>query len=216
MGLASDKLAGPYETNPYSGLRAVDELGIRDIQDYEGMFAAQAARDALSQRNADIAANKSAITDPAAGFRGISEGRKDADAPDTESPSFGGYGRGDPSYGDAPGMGGSDPGGGGNTGGATAGDNPGGPGADDGSGQSLRRGGVLRASGRKSQQLTWGEPGTKGETAIFVPELMKKAGIQGREQEVIQALRTMLRFLEDSQSAQRTPAKTPGTKKEAA
>jgi hypothetical protein len=59
---------------------------------------------------------------------------------------------------------------------------------------------VRKASGKETITTKWGEPSTGGETAIFIPEIMKKMGMQGREQEVIQALQTMLQILTGNQN----------------
>jgi hypothetical protein len=69
-----------------------------------------------------------------------------------------------------------------------------------------KAGGVMRTTRPETKTIRWGEPGTapggaSGETAIFIPEIMKRMGMQGREQEVIQALQTMLRILKGNQAS---------------
>ncbi len=70
----------------------------------------------------------------------------------------------------------------------------------DASDASMARGGVAKA--RKATRATFGEAGP--ETAIFIPEMMKQLGLQGRERDVIRALREALRDLEGSVKPRKT------------
>ncbi len=102
---------------------------------------------------------------------------------------------GDPSEGES-GAGGS----GADTSGGSSG-----PGGDADSGWA--KGGVSRV--KRTTRATYGEPGTagngkSGETAIFIPEMMKQLGLQGRERDVIRALREALRDLEGSVKLRKT------------
>lgn len=101
--------------------------------------------------------------------------------------SSGGVGVGGDS---ASGTGGADAGGSGGTGGTGAGDSGsgGGPGGEAG-GRAL--GGVDKVN--KPTRVTFGEYGP--ETAIFIPEHMKRPGLQPKEASVIRALDQLLREL---------------------
>jgi hypothetical protein len=102
--------------------------------------------------------------------------------------------------------------GGNNKGGDTAGagpgsnDNAGGGVGGGGGAEGDRLGGVHRTTKQKTTNWTWGEPGTagpgkSGETAIFIPDMMKKLGLQGRERDVVDALREALKALEPPKKA---------------
>ncbi len=120
------------------------------------------------------------------------------------APGLGGGYSGDPHGGDAPGggPGGQDPG---SQGAADTGaEGQGGEGDTDSDGGGWARGGVSRV--RRTSKATYGEPGTagngkSGETAIFIPEMMKRLGLQGRERDVIRALREALKALEPPKKA---------------
>jgi hypothetical protein len=47
------------------------------------------------------------------------------------------------------------------------------------------------------------------ETGIFIPQIMEKMGMQGREQEVIRALKTMLQMLEGSKRSKASESESP-------
>ena len=101
--------------------------------------------------------------------------------PEANNFGFGGYNRGDESYGGMPGMGDA----GGPTGGGPAGDSMGesGVGAGTGSGEYAKGGAALFT---KPSTPKVGEAGP--ELGIFVPEFMKRPGLQGNEREVRSAL----------------------------
>ncbi len=87
--------------------------------------------------------------------------------------------------------------------GATGGQDPGSQGASDtgaageGGENDAAKGGVWRA--KKATRVRFGEKGP--ETAIFIPEMMKQLGLQGRERDVIRALREALKALEPPKKA---------------
>lgn len=66
-----------------------------------------------------------------------------------------------------------------------------------------RKGGVRTV--KRTTTETFGEPGTGGETGIFIPEYMKRPGLQGRERSVRRALEQYGRELGTSKKKQ--PAK---------
>jgi hypothetical protein len=93
--------------------------------------------------------------------------------------NFGGYSRGDPGYGDVPGMGGDPSGGGGGRTGTS--NDPGGPSTDtpgDPSGMSFASGGLFRTTGRT--RMTVGEAGSEEVAVLKNPrEVMGGSGVGG-------------------------------------
>jgi hypothetical protein len=85
---------------------------------------------------------------------------------------FGGAGAADPGASDTAGTADS-------TGGARGGSD----------GPDVARGGVFKTTRERRTRFHWGEPETGGETAIFVPESMKRRGMQGREPQVRRGLK---------------------------
>lgn len=65
-------------------------------------------------------------------------------------------------------------------------------------GGDYAKGGVFRTTKPKTARIKFGEKGTGGETAVFVPENMKKPGLQGREREVLAALEALLTQLQST------------------
>jgi hypothetical protein len=117
-------------------------------------------------------------------------------ASDPTARGFGGYNYGDLSYGNMPGMGpqggvtAGDGGEGGPAGSGGLGGTAGAAGAGDpGSGGGEERGGVVFAPPGQPQNRTFGEGvASGGETGIFIPEYMKRPGLQGNEAQVRNAL----------------------------
>jgi len=207
--LANDKygITGP------PGVIGITARDVQDAYDYEGnVKGAQRAADRAEQEAArEAALGKSFAGGIMGGALGPKGPGETPESPtDTESGANGpggpgaGWGSSTPSSG----FGAGEEAGGGTGGGAAggAGDgtgtgSAGGSGGDGSTGGDTRRlGGVRKASGKETITTKWGEPSTGGETAIFIPEIMKKMGMQGREQEVIQALQTMLQILTGNQN----------------
>jgi hypothetical protein len=206
--LANDK----YGITGRPGQVGITEQDVRDAMDYGGAFAAAAKE---SQRQAQEAAKEAERNTIGPGIMGGPVGPK-SPGETPESPTdldSGANGPGGPGAGwgsstTSSGFGAGEEAGGG-TGGKGAGDagdgtgtgSAGGSGGSGSTGGDTRRlGGVRKASGKETITTKWGEPSTGGETAIFIPEIMKKMGMQGREQEVIQALQTMLQMLTGNQN----------------
>ena len=180
--LANDK----YGITSRAGTIGITEQDVRDARDYGGAYAAASKE---SERQAQEAA-KAAALDAFSTPTDATIGGPKAPGETPESPT-------DPESGANSGGG---PGGGAGDGTGTG--SAGGSGGDGSTGGDTRRlGGVRKASGKETITTKWGEPSTGGETAIFIPEIMKKMGMQGREQEVIQALQTMLQILTGNQNS---------------
>jgi hypothetical protein len=168
---------GLAETPDLIGLTEAD---FADIGAQRGAFAESAARSANAAEQSSFAdANKSV------GMLGLSESQLDsareaaarAAEPGTENPSS------DMKDGSTT-EGGDD-----GTGTGTAG----GSGGDGSTGGNVaKRGGVFKASGKRAKKLTWGEPGTGGETLVAIPETMKQFGKQPNEDRIIAALEQLL------------------------
>ena len=209
LGWASD-LAGYFgvsqETDP--------AYGLQNVQDVTDTFGAYAGASAAAKNQAAIDAFNTVVGLDESGYSDYSSGK-------TTPGGFAGPGNpGTPSVGN-PDMNTKDPGWGSNeTGPDTSGrssqsgyaggvDPGGGPSGspdsndkgNDGSGQGgqndARKGGVFHAAGKKAVKTKWGEPGTGGETAVFVPK-----NIQSPEKDqVIMALEQLLMELKGRQDA---------------
>lgn len=188
----------------FGGVRGTDdefglptERDLRDIADYAGYMAsddARAAAEAARASRASARAELSGVNAPGwagtTGQTGVSGAGIDPGNP--EAGAYAGFGMGAPggydtdvtSGGFVGGEGGS-PG----TGGRSESD-PGGSGMG-GDSHGFAKGGVSRVS--KPTRSLYGEKGR--ETAVFVPENMKRPGVQGREREVEAAMKTLLRAL---------------------
>jgi hypothetical protein len=182
-------MAPGYEADPLSGVLSPTDLA--SIGQYFGNIAEQEARDAQAGLGQSIGPS-------APGWGEQLAGERSAGAPgvDTSAPSPGEFGN----YGEGQGGGGQQ-GGGDDSGGrdaGSAGDAGTGTGGESGSGYTAK-GGVFKAG--KPTTRTFGEAGK--ETGIFVPEWMKRPGIQGKEKTIIAALETLLRELRASTGAAR-------------
>jgi hypothetical protein len=204
--LANDK----YGITSRAGEIGITEQDVRDAMDYGGAYA---AADKESQRQAQEAAKASALgafSTPTDSIAGGPTGGEIGAGWGSNTPSSG-FGAGEEAGGQT---------GGGSAGGGAAGGGPGGGspgGGPDGEGQGGEgrggdtdwKGGVRVGTPEKPGKTVFGKVGK--ETAIFIPEIMKKMGMQGREQEVIRALKTMLQMLEGNQRAS-TP-ESPNTER---
>lgn len=193
----ASKLSPAFQANPMAGIPT--EAAIRLARDYDPNLASRlsaerqsaidAARAVASENpETSLAGWFGGSTTPGpregqfggptgsleGGFQGISESRGEAGAP-----------------GPGEGIGQS---------GTTSDVGPGegvgqsGTGGDAGDGDSEARGGVVKA--RKATTKTFGEAGA--ETGVFVPEWMKRPGIQGKERSIIAALEALLKQLRAS------------------
>jgi hypothetical protein len=158
----SSLLGGVRGTDDEFGLPTAVEL--QAIQDEQGVMAAQeAARSAMAERASRQSMQKEISGALQPGF---------AEDPENPDPGWGGGGEGE---GEGESTDASDPGS--NTGGT----DHGGPG-----GATYARGGVSRVT--RPTRARYGEGG-EPETAIFIPESMKRRGFQGRERQVRRGLK---------------------------
>lgn len=189
------------EANPMMGVATPEAIAA--MRDIDPNRAADMAAE-RAQREANISALEAArrSLDAAQGFS-------------TDTPGWGsrtgvasGYGAGEEA---TSGLGAGGWGGGGDpgTGGRSESD-PGGSGMG-GDSHGFAKGGVVHA--KRPTTAQFGEPSTRGETAIFIPEIMKQAGIQGREQEVLSAMQAMQRMLTHSKRREKS-GPTKAEKKE--
>jgi len=193
--LANDK----YGITGRRGEIGITEQDVRDAMDYGGMFAgkeAQATRDAqqAAKEAATMAGDTFGLggptetpTDP---FGGNRQEAQDLGGTDPGS-GFGGIGSGSSNAGASSGAEGGNTGAGGR-------DGEGGDGSGRG-GDTDWRGGVRVGTPENPGKTVFGKVGK--ETAFFVPAIMERAGIQGREAEILRKLKAMVRILEGNKGA---------------
>lgn len=160
--------APAYEANPYAGLLSPAE--IQATYDYEGNIrGAEAAAERAAMENS---IRQAAATEPElglSGWFGADVGQGGGNGPGSEGEAGGPAGSGSA----GPGTGG--------TGGGANSDS-----------DNYAKGGVSRAT-RGAKRATFGERGP--ETAIFMPDMMKRPGLQGRERQVRRGLQSAYRSL---------------------
>jgi hypothetical protein len=221
LGWASD-LAGwagvPNETDPAYGL-----ADVQDVTDtfgaYAGASSAAKNQAAVSAFNDMVAADESGYADYSSGKTtpggfaspgnpgtpsvgnpdqqgGVSVGARGSQNPGTPGYGFGGWAdENDPSRG-ADTAGGASMGSGSASGGGFGGGAPGDGRSEGGTGPGIKKGGVFQTSKPRTEKITWGEKGTGGETAIFVPKNIKSP----EKDQVIMALEQLLFELKGKQN----------------
>ncbi len=179
---------GYAQSNPRAGF--MDDPGFRDIGAYFGNIAEANARSAQTQREGQIRGLETDNPETSMrGWFGNEPSPSTPEAPTDPGPTDTASGQGR----DA----GPGPGEGGAIGGGGEGIGAGGPDAGGNAGAGSRgdeaRGGVVKAGGKRS--VTFGGGPTGGETGIFIPEYMKRPGLQGKERQVLEALRKWQQIL---------------------
>lgn len=172
LGLSSlaEMLGAPREVNFGLGFGPNDLQSIADT--YGGFAAADARAQALDARqsmfDALAAGHRAGWGSTPTGWGGaLSAPSASIGNPDMDSGGMSGLGVSGGMSSSSGGL-------------AGVGEAPGDSGRNDGTGPGIAKGGAFFA--KRPTTVTFGEPSTKGETAIFIPEWMRKPGIQSPEE----------------------------------